>query len=78
MPWSARSSRPCGVSFQMPVWRSWAAPSPIGNRGLIAPGQIPFEELPAFVSACRVGVAPIFSGSGTRLRFWNTWRRACR
>jgi glycosyltransferase involved in cell wall biosynthesis len=41
---------------------------PYREPWLIAPGQIPFEELPAFVSACRLGVAPIFSGSGTRLK----------
>lgn len=35
---------------------------------LIAPGRIPHDELPAFVAACRLGVAPIFSGSGTRLK----------
>jgi len=35
---------------------------------LVCPGTIPYEELPAFVAACRVGVAPIRSGSGTRLK----------
>ncbi len=35
---------------------------------LINPGNIPFEELPAFIKACEVCVSPIFSGSGTRLK----------
>jgi glycosyltransferase involved in cell wall biosynthesis len=35
---------------------------------LISPGSIPFDEVPAFVRACDVCVAPIFSGSGTRLK----------
>ncbi len=35
---------------------------------LINPGIIPFEEIPIFVKACGVCVAPIFSGSGTRLK----------
>jgi glycosyltransferase involved in cell wall biosynthesis len=35
---------------------------------LINPGTIPFEEIPAFVKASEVCVAPIFSGSGTRLK----------
>jgi glycosyltransferase involved in cell wall biosynthesis len=35
---------------------------------LIAPGNIPFRDIPAFIAACDVCVAPIFSGSGTRLK----------
>jgi len=35
---------------------------------LITPGCIPFQQLPVFVKACTIGVAPIFSGSGTRLK----------
>lgn len=32
------------------------------------PGSIPFEEVPAFIRACQVCAAPVFSGSGTRLK----------
>jgi glycosyltransferase involved in cell wall biosynthesis len=35
---------------------------------LIAPGNIPYRDIPAFIAACDVCVAPIFSGSGTRLK----------
>ena len=35
---------------------------------LVAPGCIPHDELPTFVKACKVGLAPIFWGSGTRLK----------
>lgn len=42
----------------IPYTRSW----------IINPGSIPYEELPAFLKACTVGVAPILSGSGTRLK----------
>lgn len=38
------------------------------NKWLINPGIIPFEEIPIFIQACDVCVAPIFSGSGTRLK----------
>lgn len=31
-------------------------------------GQVDHEELPAIVKACHIGLAPIFSGSGTRLK----------
>jgi len=41
---------------------------PFDEPWLINPGMIPHDRLPAFVKACRVGVAPIFSGSGTRLK----------
>ncbi len=34
-------------------------------RGL---GLIPFRDLPGVIGACRVAVAPVFSGSGTRLK----------
>jgi glycosyltransferase involved in cell wall biosynthesis len=32
------------------------------------PGKIPYEDVPGFVRACDLCVAPIFSGSGTRLK----------
>ncbi len=35
---------------------------------LIAPGNIPYQEIPAFIAACHICVAPLFSGSGTRLK----------
>jgi glycosyltransferase involved in cell wall biosynthesis len=35
---------------------------------LINPGSIPYDEVPAFIKACDLCVAPIFSGSGTRLK----------
>ena len=35
---------------------------------LINPGLIPFEEVPALIKACNVCAAPIFSGSGTRVK----------
>ncbi|MEO0292888.1 MAG: glycosyltransferase family 4 protein [candidate division WOR-3 bacterium] len=35
---------------------------------LINPGSIPFKEVPPFIKACDICVAPIFSGSGTRLK----------
>jgi glycosyltransferase involved in cell wall biosynthesis len=35
---------------------------------IINPGIIPYEEVPIFIKACDAGVAPIFSGSGTRLK----------
>lgn len=35
---------------------------------LIAPGNIPYQEIPAFIAASDVCVAPVFSGSGTRLK----------
>ena len=35
---------------------------------LLNPGILPFEEVPAFVKACDVCVAPVFSGSGTRIK----------
>lgn len=31
-------------------------------------GNIPFEDLPPLISSCSVGLAPIISGSGTRLK----------
>jgi len=41
---------------------------PYKRPWLINPGIIPYEHLPAFVKACKIGVAPVFSGSGTRLK----------
>ena len=38
------------------------------RRWLNNPGLIPFEEVPALIKACDVCVAPIFSGSGTRVK----------
>jgi glycosyltransferase involved in cell wall biosynthesis len=35
---------------------------------LIAPGIVPYDELPALLAACGVAAAPIFSGSGTRVK----------
>jgi glycosyltransferase involved in cell wall biosynthesis len=35
---------------------------------IINPGNIPFEDVPAFIKSCSICVAPIFSGSGTRLK----------
>lgn len=35
---------------------------------LLNPGRIPHGELAPFLGACSAGVAPIFSGSGTRLK----------
>lgn len=35
---------------------------------LINPGILPHEEVPPFVRACDICLAPIFSGSGTRLK----------
>jgi glycosyltransferase involved in cell wall biosynthesis len=43
---------------------------PVGIKRdwLIAPGSIPYREIPSFIAASDVCVAPIFSGSGTRLK----------
>ncbi len=38
------------------------------EKWIINPGIIPFEEIPILVKACDVCVAPIFSGSGTRVK----------
>jgi len=38
------------------------------KKWLLNPGCIPFKEVPIFIKACDVCVAPIFSGSGTRLK----------
>lgn len=40
----------------------------ISKEFIINPGMIPYEEVPVFIKACDVCVAPIFSGSGTRLK----------
>jgi len=42
----------------------------IGNAypWLINPGSIPFTDVPAFIKNCTICVAPIFSGSGTRIK----------
>jgi len=41
---------------------------PYSEPWLCNPGQIPYDRLHAFIGACDVGLAPIFSGSGTRLK----------
>jgi len=41
---------------------------PYKEPWIVNPGRISYEDLPAFVAACTVGVAPIRSGSGTRLK----------
>jgi glycosyltransferase involved in cell wall biosynthesis len=41
---------------------------PYSGEWLVTPGSIPHAEVPAFATACRAGVAPVFSGSGTRLK----------
>ena len=41
---------------------------PYSNPWLINPGSVPYEHVPAICRSCRIGVAPIFSGSGTRLK----------
>jgi len=40
---------------------------------LINPGNIPAEDVPAFIKACALSVVPIFSGSGTRLKILESW-----
>jgi len=35
---------------------------------LLAPGRIPYEDVPAMVRAADICVAPVFSGTGTRLK----------
>lgn len=46
------------VGGDVPYHRPW----------LVNPGLLPAAQLPAVISAARVSVAPIFSGSGTRLK----------
>lgn len=41
---------------------------PFKESWLINPGVVKYEELPSVVGACRLGVAPVFEGSGTRLK----------
>ena len=41
---------------------------PERREWLTNPGLVDFGDLPAVIKACAVGVAPIFSGSGTRLK----------
>lgn len=38
------------------------------EKWILNPGVIPFDEIPILVKACDVCVAPIFSGSGTRVK----------
>jgi glycosyltransferase involved in cell wall biosynthesis len=40
---------------------------------LVNPGNIPAEDVPAFIKACDISVVPIFSGSGTRLKILESW-----
>jgi glycosyltransferase involved in cell wall biosynthesis len=41
---------------------------PFERPWLVNPGVVPFGDLPAVVKGCGIGVAPIFEGSGTRLK----------
>ena len=41
---------------------------PFNKPWLINPGCLPHKTLPAFIKSCSIGLAPIFSGSGTRLK----------
>ncbi|MBD3414623.1 MAG: glycosyltransferase [Candidatus Aminicenantes bacterium] len=41
---------------------------PFQKEFIINPGVISYREVPVFIKACNVCVAPIFSGSGTRLK----------
>ncbi len=41
---------------------------PFSKPWLLNPGCIPHGQVPALSKTCQVGVAPIFSGSGTRLK----------
>ena len=41
---------------------------PYSRPWIINPGSIPHEDVPLFINACKAGLAPIFSGSGTRLK----------
>jgi glycosyltransferase involved in cell wall biosynthesis len=41
---------------------------PYERPWLIAPGLVPFDDLPSFIRCATVSAAPIFSGSGTRLK----------
>lgn len=43
-------------------------PVPYERPWLIAPGPVPSDDLPAFIQTAAISVAPIFSGSGTRLK----------
>ena len=40
---------------------------------IVNPGNIPAEDVPAFIKACDLSVVPIFSGSGTRLKILESW-----
>jgi len=46
------------IGGRIPFQRDW----------LLNPGSIPYAEVPAFVKACTLCVAPISSGSGTRVK----------
>lgn len=52
------SARLAVIGGAIPYQRSW----------LRTPGLLPDGELPAFVRCCAVSAAPVFSGSGTRLK----------
>lgn len=65
------------VHTLMPIMRERFSSATLALTGGGAPyhepwirnvGSVPYEDLPAFVAACGVAVAPIFSGSGTRLK----------
>jgi glycosyltransferase involved in cell wall biosynthesis len=42
--------------------------TPYSEDWLVAPGVVPVDDLSVFIRAATVSVAPIFSGSGTRLK----------
>ena len=65
------------VRFVMPALREQYPSATLALTGGGAPyrepwlknvGSIPYNDFPSFVAACGIAVAPIFSGSGTRLK----------
>jgi glycosyltransferase involved in cell wall biosynthesis len=65
------------VNVVMPALREQFSSATLALTGGGAPyheawirnvGLVPYEDLPAFMASCGVAVAPIFSGSGTRLK----------
>ena len=65
------------VTFVVPALRQRHPSATLALTGGGAPyhepwirnaGSLPYDEFPGFVAACGVAVAPIFSGSGTRLK----------
>jgi glycosyltransferase involved in cell wall biosynthesis len=41
---------------------------PQAEPWLVSAGLVPYEDLPALLTACKVAAVPVFSGSGTRLK----------